>query len=334
MTVLANADIFKKMIDCLYLSYPIIDITVAFNGRFPIEEKHTLGVSEVSIVAGGAANTLFMGARLGICIAPYGAVGDDLYGRLIIETYAGENVPTTYVSTCSEIETSKVIIPLSQDGKHCFLSMLGGSYGDLSRLEEAVCSSRSIIVSGYQLYEKDSRDTIFAYVALARKHKKTVFFDPGPMIQYVASSDISQLLVCSDVIICNDEEATLITDETDVELAAAAIARRTEGLVVVKAGPRGCFIRQGDASCWHPAFSVSMIDTTGAGDAFLAAFIAGYLRGWDVNSIAEVANAVGAAKAAKRGCGTLVPTVEEVIAVLQQRSKRFDTQILTGKKPL
>lgn len=88
------------MYDSLYLTYPLVDITVSFDGSFPIQKNKTRKTSEVLVTAGGAANTLFVGARLGATIVPYGVVGDDLFGKLILEDYEKEGVSNDLHPIC------------------------------------------------------------------------------------------------------------------------------------------------------------------------------------------------------------------------------------------
>ncbi|MFQ5932513.1 MAG: PfkB family carbohydrate kinase, partial [Nitrospiraceae bacterium] len=66
-----------------------------------------------------------------------------------------------------------------------------------------------------------------------------------------------------------------------------------------------------------PGFAVEVVDTTAAGDSFDAAVIYGYLSGLEPVRTATLANAVGAAKARKRGTGHQVPTVDEIRNVLE-----------------
>lgn len=308
------------MFDSLYLAYPLVDLSVSFEGTFPLRARESRVVSEVRAVAGGSANTILMAARLGGRIAPYGAVGGDLFGRLILDAYAREGVPDRYLSTVPELETPKVVIPLAQDGEHGFLSMVSGSYGDLGRLEEAVEASRAVIVTGYQLYTPEARQTAFREIALAKKHGRRIFLDPGPLFFYLPQMEAADLLTQADVLLCNGDEARALSGESDPGRAARKLGRMTRALLALKAGPEGCYIGQGGGVRHFPGFSVDCVDTTGAGDVFLAAFLLGYLRGWPMEETAELANAAGAAKAAKQGCGSDVPNAGEVAALLRTRN--------------
>lgn len=307
------------MYDSLYLAYPLVDLSVRFEGTFPIHVSETRRVPDVTAVAGGSASTILMGIRLGSQIAPYGAVGDDLFGRMVLGAYRREGVPDCYLSTISGMQTPKIIIPLSSDGEHCFLSMTTGSYGDLSRLEEAVQESRSVIVSGYQLYEDEARQGVYQMIALAKRLGKTIFFDPGPLYVDIPKADMRYVLSNADVLLCNEDELKGLTGQADPTQAVKELRKLIDALLVLKAGAKGCYVINGRTFHFYPGFSVKAVDTTGAGDSFLAAFLLGYVRGWPMERTAELANAVGAAKAAKRGSGSDVPTPAEVRNVMAQR---------------
>ena len=89
-------------------------------------------------------------------------------------------------------------------------------------------------------------------------------------------------------------------------------------LVIVKLGADGCRVHRGAESVELSAVPVPVVDTTGAGDSLDAAVIYGYLSGMELQSLAVLANAAGAAKVQKRGTGRNVPTLAEIRAVLKR----------------
>jgi len=90
----------------------------------------------------------------------------------------------------------------------------------------------------------------------------------------------------------------------------------------MKLGKRGCLIVDHGTVRQVPSFAVRPVDSTGAGDAFTAAFLQGQLRGWDVAEAALAANAAGAAAAGVAGAGERLPTLQQIARVLRtQRLK-------------
>jgi sugar/nucleoside kinase (ribokinase family) len=72
-----------------------------------------------------------------------------------------------------------------------------------------------------------------------------------------------------------------------------------------------------------PGFPVEVRDTAGAGDAFTSACVYGYLKGWSLEKMGLLANAVGAMAVAKLGTGTMLPQREEIAALLHQHGHTF-----------
>jgi fructokinase len=88
--------------------------------------------------------------------------------------------------------------------------------------------------------------------------------------------------------------------------------------VCITLGPQGCFIYQNGSGHTAPAYPASVADTVGAGDAFAAAFLHGYHRGWPPVKTARFANALGSIVASRPGA-TPSWTVEECLALIDAR---------------
>jgi sugar/nucleoside kinase (ribokinase family) len=95
----------------------------------------------------------------------------------------------------------------------------------------------------------------------------------------------------------------------------------------MKLGKRGCLILHEGKLCHVPSFPVRTVDTTGAGDAFAAAFLQARLRGWPHAEAALAANAAGAAAAATAGAGENMPTLRQIAHIVrtQRMERRWDT---------
>ena len=141
---------------------------------------------------------------------------------------------------------------------------------EMDRLEQAVKRSRSIIVTGYQLYERASREAARREMMLAREHHRKIFLDPGPLFMALSPEERRALLAQADVVLCNESEAQALTGESVSEAAARQMRQMTDALLVLKAGAEGCCALDGGKLRWFPGFSVECVDTTGAGDVFLA----------------------------------------------------------------
>ncbi len=321
--------------DCIYLFSPIIDIVVSMQDALPIRAGDTKGVDRVTMSAGGGANTLFAGKRIGLDIAPFGIVGDDDGGRIVLRDYARENICTSYLHVKEGADTQHVIVLVDPNGRHAFASDLHCDLGGAARLREAVASAKAVIGSGYQLVSEENREKMSAYFRIARALGKRTFFDPGPMIPRIPQDSLEEMLRLTDVLVVNEEEAVLLSGAGSGVEAGDCLALVVGKKVVVKRGADGCYIRErGGAGTHCPGFPVKLVDTTGAGDSFLAAYILGELAGWDATTTALFANAMGAAKAAKLGCGTQVPTLQETLEILRGGGYAVDAETVLQRKQL
>jgi sugar/nucleoside kinase (ribokinase family) len=319
------------MHDIIYLTYPVCDINVVLKAPLPLYAERTNLASGMTLVPGGGANTLFAASRLGLDIVPLGVVGNDNFGRIIIEGYEKEGVSVQGLEVREGYNTLGVIVLNGPDGKHGYASMLSGSFTRTVDLDALLTESRAVCLSGYMYAAEETRKETLDFMQKARDFNKTIFFDPGPLD--LDPGLVEQTFALSDVLALNDDEAARWTGASRLEDAARDLAGRCRGTVAVKAGERGCYIYAGGSGRWLRGFDVKVLDTTGAGDVFLGAFMRGYIDGWDPDSAAILANAAGAATAAKQGTGPAIATVDEILAVLAADGYEVARTALLNRAP-
>jgi 5-dehydro-2-deoxygluconokinase len=92
------------------------------------------------------------------------------------------------------------------------------------------------------------------------------------------------------------------------------------GVLVEKRGKEGCRVHGADGTAMDvPGFPVKIQNILGAGDAFGAGFLYGYVKGWDLYKAARLGNACGAIVASRHGCSISMPTYEEVMSFVKER---------------
>lgn len=117
-----------------------------------------------------------------------------------------------------------------------------------------------------------------------------------------------------EIIFCNENEFSLIKNIFYEILDAGKIIVRTQG-------EKGCTVFTKSEKKEYSGFKVKYIDPTGAGDAFAAGFIYGYMKGWDMNRTADFANACGALATTQYGARSVVLTVEEVKKFIKSQKR-------------
>jgi sugar/nucleoside kinase (ribokinase family) len=115
-----------------------------------------------------------------------------------------------------------------------------------------------------------------------------------------------------------------LTGERDFERALRKLRTEHDGMLCVTLGSRGAMLLDDDRLYYEPAVPVAVVDTTGAGDVFRAAFIYGLLRGDRPADILRLANAAAAISCTRLGAISGVPTLEEIAAITTttRRSRR------------
>jgi len=131
-------------------------------------------------------------------------------------------------------------------------------------------------------------------------------------------STIEPALSYIDIFLSNRDEAHHISGKTNLPDIARFFMDYGIKVVAIKMGEEGSFIMTEEEKVLVPPFSVVAVDGTGAGDAFCAGFLVGYLRGWDLYKTGRFANACGAMCVRKMGATEGVGSLEETLAFIEE----------------
>jgi fructokinase len=239
-----------------------------------------IGASEFfQRAAGGAVSNVAIGvARLGGSVAFIGAVGRDPFGKFLVRTLAHENVDVDGVRAV-ETPTSLIFVTRGRDGGREFYPV--GCPGADVRLSPddldiaALRKARCIHFGGVTLAGQPGRDACLAAAAIGREHG-LVSFDPNPRPAIFASvtemrAILTEACQAAHLVKCSDEDLeTLGIADRD----PALLLRGGVQAVVVTTGANGCRWATADGGKGEArAPRVEVVDTTGAGDAFMAALI-------------------------------------------------------------
>ena len=271
---------------------------------------------------GGAGNFLIMAARLGLRAAAISCVGLDVYGSHIKDQLKQEGVNVSDVQVLPGQRTTLVLVFIDDAGEHVFLGVPGTV--EITEIRdshvEKIAQAKAFYIAGYAFGQTNPSHLVTDAIQLAKENGVVVFFDPGPQAANIAPDLMDSAVSNSDVLLATLEEVIHLTGDNPPEQVAQELLSRGPKLVVIKMGSEGCLVAREDNVFKLDAFSVNARDTTGAGDAFDAAWVYGILRGLPLEQTGVIANAVGAATATKIGAGTRLPNREEVVALLRENS--------------
>lgn len=287
---------------------------------------------------GGAPANVAVGvARLGRRAAFLGQVGDDEFGHFLAHVLVQSGVDISGLRFTTEARTALAFVSLREDGERDFLFYGQPSADMLWRPDDLpldlIASARIFHFGSISLITDPARSATLAAVAHARANNVLVSYDPNlrlalwPSIE-AARSGIRAGWALAHVIKVSEEElAFLAPGFDDVDQAVRSLWHSSVRLVVVTRGAAGCRYytdtHQGDV----PGFRVQrVVDTTGAGDGFVAGLLVGLLEHaepWapeDIETIMRFANAAGALTTTRRGAIPALPRRARVEAFLDQQN--------------
>lgn len=268
---------------------------------------------------GGGCNFLIAGAHLGAHMSAVGVVGDDVFGRLVVEGLKAEEVDTSAIF-CAPGSTSAVVYDLidPRTRLHTFVGSLaaGDPMPFSTAARQQIEQADAVFLQGYTLLERQLPGLVDEALALARQLGKPLYFDVGPPAAAVPEERLRAVLAQMDVIMMTADEIEIVAPAMDEQEACAALFALGISAIVIKRGGQGCSICTPEAHFQAPGLPVTVVDTVGAGDCFNAAFVYGRCTGMSWQRAAELANGMGAACVQKVAAGRNAPTRAEVAAAL------------------
>jgi ribokinase len=262
-----------------------------------------------TFVGGKGCNQAIAAARAGASVAMVGRVGRDAYADLVLASLRGAGVDASGVLADAEVGTGVAQIFVDDAGAN----MIGVAPRANAALAEANIAEARGTITGARtlLLQLEIRPDVAAAAArLARAAGGRVILNPAPIPASVAS--VASLIALADVVVPNETEAAALTDQTRVDAASAPeTARRLRAsgarAVVITLGASGAFVSDGEHEEHIPAFAVTAVDSTAAGDAFCGALAAAWVPGVTLARAVRWANAAGALACTRFGAEPSLP---------------------------
>ncbi len=250
-------------------------------------------------------------ARLGASVAAIGAVGDDAFGRCLLNQLHLDGVDTRGVRILQSHSTGVAFVAYNADGTRNFLFHIAqAAAGQLSpdMLDESLFDGlRCLHLMGSTLsIHQNALDTGLHALKMAQAAGARISFDPNLRPELLPADKARELfrpfLETADVIILTEEELLLLTGRATVTDAVNILLdKKPERLIVVTQGAKDSAVHSQSGSEKIAAFAVEEIDPTGAGDCFDAGFLFMWLSGKEPAEAVRFANACGALAVTARG---------------------------------
>ncbi len=267
---------------------------------------------EITYQCGGVGlNTAIMLARLGIDVRLAGCAGQDWFGDFALAQLRRETIDINYVQRSARSASGLMYIAVSPDGQRTIFGSRGANaqlrwVADFERCLEGVAG---LILFGYTFLSPSAGEVAARLLHVAQSRGILVALDVGMEPSRRIRERVIEIAGQVDILLANADEAAALTAENDLEAAFRQLARTGAGEAILKLGNRGCLVENEGQLGYVPSIAVQALDTTGAGDAFTAAYLAARVWGWSKNECGLLANAAGAAATLTRGAGEKLPTM-------------------------
>jgi sugar/nucleoside kinase (ribokinase family) len=286
------------------------------------EEK--ISASRMEIHAGGVTgNNLTQVARLGATTGWLGLIGDDENGRLIQKAFTDDAMDLSGVEVVKGEYSTMTWIPVDAQGERC-IYMFPNINGKLS--VQQVSSRFAPHIRRAKHFHTEASQLPIAPVKeamqIAKQAKVRVLFDLDVSPSFFAQmnlgtqQELTEALKFVDVLKPCKAAAREITGESDYDAVADKLLDLGPSTVAITLGADGCLIASREERVRVPAFQVKVVDTTGAGDAFMGGLSYGLLQGWDFARVGIFANACAALCCTQVGARAMAKR-DEVAAFIQ-----------------
>jgi ribokinase len=283
--------------------------------HLPRPGETVMGGNLLRAAGGKGANQAVAAQRAGASVTFIACLGDDAFGADAIAGLIHEGIDTTYVQQLAGVPSGIALIAVEASGENSIVVAPGAN----AALTPAQCelARGALTTARYVLAQLEvPLAAIECGFTIARAAGAKTVLNPAP-----AQTLPAALLALTDMLVCNETEATILSGIAVNDAASAAAAAQkvlNQGMqtVVMTMGSAGTMLFEQGTSTHIPAVSVSVVDTTAAGDAFIGVLVAWLARGEPLALSLRAANVAGALAVQQRGAQPSLPTRTAIQALL------------------
>ena len=285
--------------------------------KIPEPGETIIGTHDLQMIPGGkGANQAYCSARLGADVAMIGRVGNDAFGKQLVDNLNKAGVDTHHIIHDSDASTGIAMIAVEEGGQNSIVVSPGANgrvdLSDILQAETAILSADLIL-----LQLEIPLPAVIEAAQLAKKHGVKVVLNPAPAQQLP-----DELLSVIDILIPNETEAALLSGcnvgtDCGIKQAAAKLQQSVIKTIIMTRGSRGASLIAENEIEHFPAFPAKAIDTTGAGDAFVGSFAVAFAEGKSIKEAIRFGNAAGALASTKSGAQPSMPGRDDLDKMLQ-----------------
>jgi len=279
--------------------------------RIAAKEEESFITDFAETCGGSAANTVVGLARLGCKVGFVGKVASDREGKMLLEEFRREGVDIKGVAVAKKGRSGTVMGFVDEKGERALYIDPGvndqvGFNENIKRYASQTTFLHLTSFVGEESFQAQKRilETIPEDVMVS--------FDPGALYARKGLAALESIVGRTFVFMPNVGELELLTGIADYKRGAEAMLKKGVKVVAVKLGSRGCYVTDGKQSLNVEAFKVSVVDTTGAGDAFCAGFLYGLIEHESLEECGRIGNFVASRCTTRMGARVGLPTLKDL----------------------
>lgn len=259
--------------------------------------------------SGAPAIFIDTAARLGFKSGIIGCVGNDDFGKCVLERLKTDGADIRNVSISDSGSTACAFVTYFEDGSREFIFHLKNTPAVMAKAPEAVpkMDSGYFHIMGCSLtIDPQFCEEIIKAARLYHASGANISFDPNIRPELLKNANfaaiVEPVMEMCEVLLPGAEELLMLTAEKSIEAAVKYIFNRYPvKIIAIKLGSAGCTVYTREEHFSREVFSVEVKDTTGAGDCFDAAFLCGLMEGLSLDKCTEMASAAAALNTAAFG---------------------------------
>lgn len=279
--------------------------------RFPEPGETIFGQSFGMFPGGKGANQAVACAKLGNQTIFLGKMGNDIFKNRLVESMKANGVCMDHLLIDAKVPTGIALIQVDDKGENQIVVISGSNMKFLASdivSQKALLTHSKVVLTQLEI----PLETVIATAEIVHETAGIFIMNPAP-----ARSLPDELLAITDYITPNENELALLTgksvpDLKSIRSASEILLQKGVKNIVVTLGEKGVLYVNRKGFEHFPAYPVTAVDSTAAGDAFNGALAFGLTKTWDTDRVIRFANAVAALSVTSMGAQQSMPTYEEV----------------------
>ena len=285
------------------------DLTT-FCEKIPVAGETIVGRKFAQNPGGKGDNQSVASARAGGNITFIGAVGDDLYGKILMENLETNNVRYK-IKIVPNMSSQIATILIDKNGQNRIVIIPGANnFVDKEQIDENMdlIDESDIIVLQLEI----PMETVEYIINVAWEKKKMIILNPAP------GAKLSENIIKKvNFLTPNETELAIITgmptnNMEEIELASKKLIDLGTQNLIVTLGEKGCLLCNKNENKLFPAYPTTAVDTAGAGDCFNGVFATYYSKGYSIDEAIKYANLASSISVSRVGTVPSLPTLKEI----------------------